>query len=91
MVYFAQDAETGLIKIGCSRLPFERVARLEKELGTRLIMLAVMPGWRRLEFSLHCVFAASRVRGEWFTPNKELVEFVLALAETEPTKQKRLG
>jgi hypothetical protein len=78
-VYFARAAG-GPIKIGLSRSPQLRIDHLATGSPEDLRLLAVVPGNRERERQLHERFAAHRVRGEWFAPEPELLDFIGALA-----------
>lgn len=67
-VYFARLGD--LIKIGRSRDPVARAEQLNATL------LALMPGGRKLESTLHRKFAAHRESGEWFRVQPELLAFI---------------
>jgi hypothetical protein len=83
-IYFIQAGNGGSIKIGWTRNVSARFRHLRKEAGgTRLSLLAVLPGFTTDERALHARFAASRLAGEWFAPSPDLLEFVRAVADDE--------
>lgn len=75
IVYFLQVDPGGPIKIGYSRRGrnFERrIAALQSASAWPLKVTRTFPGTKSLEQRLHIVFAALRMRGEWFYPDPEL-------------------
>jgi hypothetical protein len=80
-VYFIQPTGGGLIKIGMSSNPRERLNLLQTGCPVELRILGTLPGGQPLELELHQRFAAHRVRGEWFEPVPELLAVV---AEAKP-------
>jgi hypothetical protein len=73
-VYFIQGA--GLIKIGVSLYPQERLEALCLWSPVPLKLLAIVPGGYKLETKLHKMFAAFRVHGEWFYPTRDLIAII---------------
>ena len=86
MIYFIQCQSTHLIKIGNSVQPIARFSQLNNG-PTELEMLAIMDGVREGEVELHKRFESSRVRGEWFSPTKELIDFIDALPKKDDESQ----
>ena len=74
-VYFAL-AETGLIKIGCSVNPRQRVITLASETGVRHRLLAQICGSTRLENHIHRHLASSLSHREWFRPTLNVLAMV---------------
>ncbi len=82
-VYFVQATLTGPIKIGfTTKRMAGRLRELQGANHEELEILAVVPGTKENELALHRRFAHLRIRGEWFHPAKELLEFVWALSAT---------
>jgi hypothetical protein len=76
-MYAIQAGEDGPIKLGVTRKPSDRLATLQVGNAAELRGLAA---WRILpleEKQIHDEYAYARIRGEWFRPVPELVEFVL--------------
>lgn len=73
-VYYVQRGD-GLIKIGFSSVPRQRVANLRREHGP-LELLATHKGGRDAEQVQHRRFDRLRVTGEWFRPEPELLAHV---------------
>lgn len=85
MIYFAQAVSGGDIKIGTTDRWSQRRPNLEGELGFKLVALGIMDGAEPVEKSLHRQFSHLRVRGEWFRPDPELLDFISK--ETRPWTQ----
>lgn len=83
MIYFIQDEGSLLIKIGYTGGdPTERMRSLQTANGSRLVLIAAIPGEPKDERSLHERFAGSRAVGEWFKLTPDLMQFLAAgLAE----------
>jgi hypothetical protein len=76
-VYFIRSVRgSGPIKIGRSLDVDSRLASLQTSHHDRLHILTTLEGGEELEDSLHQRFASDRVMGEWFSPSKELLEFI---------------
>jgi len=83
MIYFAKAEHDTLIKIGTSGCVASRLMALSYEVKSPMILLAAMDGGREVEKEMHNRFADHRVRGEWFTPCQELMDFVLKLPQLD--------
>ena len=73
-VYFISGG--GLIKIGVTINPKQRLSALQIGSPLPLCLLAVMPGGPSLEADLHKRFQGLRVHGEWFHPDSLLTDFI---------------
>ena len=73
MIYFAQEAVTGLIKIGTTRRLSRRLIDLKAEYAEQLELLGVAEGSHREESGFHDRFSHLRVGGEWFRPGEDLL------------------
>ncbi len=93
MIYFVQDMETKLVKIGWSWNPKERRAHLASSLRADIIMLATEEGERAREMELHQQFSDAKHHGEWFHPVESIRTYVEMLGGTvdisPPTKPLR--
>lgn len=69
-VYFV--AAPGRIKIGFTRRPEHRLARLQQADMERLAVLGVVDGSRSDEAGLHAMVKDHRLRGEWFADNEHV-------------------
>lgn len=77
MVYFAQIASTGGIKIGFSDDVPTRIGQLEQKYGCPVALLGTEPGGRQKEREIHRVLAAFRLgKTEQFRPAREVLEFI---------------
>ncbi|HEY2509460.1 MAG TPA: GIY-YIG nuclease family protein [Polyangiaceae bacterium] len=77
-VYFVQVSESvsSPVKIGFARRVASRLSDLQVAHPTRLVLRAVAVGNLRIEKETHDLFAAMRIRGEWFEPRPALVSFI---------------
>jgi hypothetical protein len=78
-VYFLQENGTGAIKIGTSKHLKKRIDELARELPSESTLLATADGWRETEWVLQRRFRHARIRGEWFRPVPELLEYIASL------------
>ena len=77
IVYFLQQDVDGLIKIGYTSGPLrDRLKQFETGNPNRLDLLLILDGGYELEKKLHDRFHEFHERGEWFRPEKELVDFI---------------
>jgi hypothetical protein len=76
-VYFARAGKTNRVKIGCSTDVGRRISTLQTGCPDILQPLLVFPrGDYQLEKRLHEQFAGSRVIGEWFEYEPEILAYV---------------
>ena len=73
-LYFILNRVTGLVKIGISDDPLDRMKTLELASGVGLELIGWAPEMARYERSLHNAFALQRRIGEWFESSKTLLE-----------------
>jgi len=79
-VYFIQEGDDGPIKIGkTSGHPANRMSGVQTGNARALRLLGALPGYTKEETDLHRRFAAHRIRGEWFRPHVELLDFITTL------------
>lgn len=71
-IYFAQGVHGGLIKIGRSQEPPERLKQLQNGAEQPLQILRIEPCPKGREKELHKKFAKYREHGEWFRPVKAI-------------------
>lgn len=79
MVYFIKSEMLGLIKIGyCTDGKFKsRFCQLRVSSPDNLLLMGLISeADRNYEKSLHVRFKYLRVRGEWFSPGEDLVNFI---------------
>lgn len=72
-VYFFQS-ETGPIKIGFSQKVEERIRQLELATKEPLECLVTLDGDKRTEFFFHNKYRNCNIIGEWFRPEKEILD-----------------
>jgi hypothetical protein len=79
-VYFIQGDDGGPVKIGRARDLFARLPKVQigYPFGT-LRYVGLLRGVGTTEWSLHQRFAHLRLRGEWFRPEPELLDFIRSL------------
>jgi hypothetical protein len=78
-IYFVEAADNGLVKIGYAKRPAARLHQLQSISPSALTLKGVVRGSRSHEVRLHEHFKENRVRGEWFSPCQELVDFLAGL------------
>ncbi|MFH1379252.1 MAG: helix-turn-helix domain-containing protein [bacterium] len=78
MIYFIQSGISGPIKIGFTKheSPKQRLSVLQTNHHEKLNLLGTMPGSEKDEAFLHARFKRFKIRGEWFQPVKELIDFL---------------
>jgi hypothetical protein len=82
-VYFVQESGTGAIKIGVAKDVKARMASLGTGTPHVLTVLGVIDGDVVLEETLHEQFRHARIRGEWFRPVPELLEYIATKTRLE--------
>jgi hypothetical protein len=77
VIYFMQEGADGPIKIGHVKRDVQ-LRRQSLQIGNPrlLICLATMRGTSLDEYAMHVRFKAAHLRGEWFNPTPELMEFI---------------
>lgn len=73
-IYFIQGLCGGAIKIGYSKNPESRLKELQTGYPDTLSILLIIPGTVSTERAIHDMFDASRLKGEWFRPDKYVIE-----------------
>ena len=76
MIYFIRAKDSGNIKIGYSENPKKRKAGLQTAHYEELEFVGIMDGTLKDEAKLHEKFSRSNIRGEWFHPSPEILEFI---------------
>lgn len=80
-IYFIQAGTSGPIKIGISDNIQTRLTVLQTAHFLELRLIAHCQGTNADEKELHDRFNHLRMRGEWFCPAKELVDYAKSLRE----------
>lgn len=75
MIYMVRAGSDGPLKIGRAADVRKRLSELQVSHHERLHLLGAMPGDAEEEAAIHARFAAHRLRGEWFRPAAEIIEF----------------
>lgn len=78
-VYFIQGLCGGAIKVGYSADPKKRLLELQTGYPDTLTILLMIPGDERTERTLHRLFEASRLKGEWFRPDDYIMDKIKEL------------
>lgn len=76
LVYFLRAEHSGNIKIGCTGNLERRLATLAGASSEPVAVIGTVAGGTALEAHLHDLFAASRLRGEWFAATPDLVAYI---------------
>lgn len=74
LTYFIQSGDGGNIKIGHTDDMSQRLATLQSMSGETLRVLGVL--YSDSEAGLHMRFRADRLHNEWFSPSRNLIEFI---------------
>ncbi len=89
-VYFIQEDGGGPIKIGLARRIYIRLGSLQVGNHRRLRLVGFLGGKTAYEEGrLHVQFRAHRVRGEWFVPAPEVLDFIRSI-NLDAERQHRL-
>ncbi len=84
MIYFIQEQDRWLIKIGFTNGdPLDRLASLQTGSAAKLELVAAFDGTFDEEKMLHRVLADARVIGEWFKPVPKLLTIMMRMAGAE--------
>lgn len=86
VVYFIQaqsEYYMGPIKIGHTKKLRQRFVAMQMFNFHDLHVLKLLSGGRQEETDLHHKFAKDRIKGEWFRPSPELLEYINSLQEEE--------
>jgi len=92
VIYFieVERKKNSPIKIGWTDKLQQRLISLQTASPEHLSIVATMLGGLAKEAELHARFSELRIRGEWFRPDKELVEFIKSEAQPYvPPSRKR--
>ncbi len=77
MIYFIQEDVSGPIKIGHTDKALQtRLNTLQANNPHNLTCIAMLDGTRVIERALHARFQLFRIRGEWFKPEPELMQYI---------------
>ncbi len=92
MVYFIREGDAGNIKIGFTLDDInKRVADLQTGCSQELIVLHLIDGESSKEREIHEQFSHLRIRGEWFRPDPELIEYIEELKRSGTVNEKMLN
>ena len=79
-IYFIQAGDNGPIKIGVTNNVRKRLSILQTFSPQKLKLLAIIEGSYDKERLIHQIFSKLRVRGEWFKPEPDLLEYINRLS-----------
>lgn len=82
-VYVIQQGLNGPVKIGCAVDPGARLASMQSGNPDQLRIVGVCRGSRGVERMLLAAFSPHSIRGEWFSPVPEIMEFANSLPTWE--------
>lgn len=84
-VYFFQKKPNGLIKIGCTKNPIKRLIGLRSQTGEdfKILFILFNSGFEE-EKKIHEKFKNIKTYGEWFKPDKMLLDFIKKLKAKNP-------
>lgn len=78
-VYFIADAKLRHVKIGFSKNPWARVKEFQTGRPEKLAVVATVKTTEISEASVHDLFAAERMAGEWFAHSRKLSAVINAI------------
>lgn len=80
IIYFVKSTISHEIKIGfTSSNVLKRLSTIQTSHPYKLELLAKIPGDRKFEKSLHQKFEKYRLKGEWFQPHPDIINFISSL------------
>jgi len=80
ITYFVQAGDNGPIKIGRSIKPQRRVKHIQTDCYEKIFLIGLT---REKEAKLHKRFEKWLIRGEWYSPNIELCNYIASLETVE--------
>lgn len=87
-IYFIQEKESNLVKIGTSADPQACLRRLQRANPRKLRLLTTVKGDFFSEGKLHDIFASLRVHGEWFNGKEPLLSFIESIKAYQDQEKK---
>lgn len=87
MVYFIQVMNGGPIKVGFAVNPEKRFKAIQGCNHEKLEIIAVIPGVHSLENKIHKDLRGYNIHGEWFRPDKEVIEYIKNIQVVEYEKE----
>lgn len=79
MVYFIQVENNGPIKIGVAVNPAKRFKTIQGCNHEKLVMIGTIPGAHSLETKIHRDLRKYNIHGEWFKPEKKVLQYIQQL------------
>jgi hypothetical protein len=82
LIYFVREKGNpdGLVKVGCSFDPYERLQQLQMFSPVRLALLGFLQGDRKVEKDFHRALKEQHAWGEWFRPSMRLDFYITEAA-----------
>lgn len=80
-IYFIQGENGGAIKIGLSNNPKSRLKQLQTGYPDTLKILLIILGDEKVERQLHEELKLSKLHGEWFKPDENVIDKIKELAQ----------
>jgi len=80
LTYFVQAGKEGPIKIGRSKNPVKRMKTIQADSWLDCFLLGLST---EREKYLHERFKQHHIRGEWFSPSNEILEYISSLEPIE--------
>jgi hypothetical protein len=90
VIYFIQCGDGGPIKIGRAQNAWLRLGELQAANPYPLALIGARNGDRKAESAYHARFSAHKIRGEWFSPVREILAEA-ALFPPAPHSRARAG
>jgi hypothetical protein len=88
VVYFLWSHKDHLVKVGSTANLNTRITTIAKQENAEVDLLGIMSGYEWHEKNIHRQFKHLRVRGEWFLPYVDLMEYIWANVEPCPYKSR---
>lgn len=82
-IYFIQQGDSDLVKIGFTSNIQRRFRELQTASPYPLLLLGLMPGSKEVEKQIHGTFEHLRQKREWFKLNQELSNYISKYCEFE--------
>jgi hypothetical protein len=83
MIYFIQAGAGGLIRIGCSIEPWNRIKQLQLGCPDKLVLLKAIPGDKERIKDIYKFLSPYKKQGKLFYPTNEVINFIQSIKEAE--------
>lgn len=78
-IYFGRRGSDGAVKIGVSQQITVRRTNVSRAIGEDVELITWHVGDHALEKELHERFAHCRIKGEWFRPSPDLLDYIASV------------